>query len=162
MITGVGADQNVYINWQSSATEQWSGWGNLGAAGGEFAETPSVIVQQNGNTVIAEVGADRSAYIDWQSSSSEAWPGWGSLGSAGGGFLAGAYVISGQTLAGGSGLSGVTVSLSGTTATGTAVSLSTTTDANGHYSFSVLAGGSYTVTLSDTIGRSQANRSLEL
>ena len=146
VVTEVGADQNVYIDWQSSATEQWSGWGSLGMAGSGFAETPSLIVQHNGNTVIAELGADRNAYIDWQSSTNEAWSGWGSLGSAGGGFLADAYVISGQTLAGGSGVSGVAVSLSGTTATGTTVSLSTTTDANGHYSFSVLAGGNYVVT----------------
>ena len=45
----------------------------------------------------------------------------------------------------GSGLSGVTVTLSGTTAAGTGRSLSTTTDANGSYSFSVPAGGNHTV-----------------
>ena len=54
--------------------------------------------------------------------------------------------VSGQVLAGGSGFSGVTVSLSGTTAAGTAVSRSTTSDANGNYSLAVPAGGSYTVT----------------
>ena len=54
--------------------------------------------------------------------------------------------ISGQVTAGGSGFSGVTVSLSGTTAAGTAVSRSTTTDANGNYSLAAPAGGSYTVT----------------
>ena len=54
--------------------------------------------------------------------------------------------ISGQVTAGGSGFSGVTVSLSGTTAAGTSVSRSTTTDANGNYSLAAPAGGSYTVT----------------
>jgi hypothetical protein len=53
------------------------------------------------------------------------------------------YAIRGQVTAGGSGLSGVTVTLSGTTAAGTSVSLSTTTDANGNYSFSVPVGGTY-------------------
>jgi uncharacterized repeat protein (TIGR01451 family) len=44
------------------------------------------------------------------------------------------------------GIAGVTVNLTGTTATGTAVNLSTTTDANGNYSFATLQQGSYTVT----------------
>jgi inhibitor of cysteine peptidase len=50
------------------------------------------------------------------------------------------YTISGQVTANGSPLSGVTISLTGTR------SFSTTTDSNGNYSFSVPAGGSYTVT----------------
>lgn len=57
-----------------------------------------------------------------------------------------AYTISGQVLAGGSGLSGATVTLTGTTATGASVSLSTTTDSNGNYSFTVPAGGTYIAT----------------
>ncbi len=56
------------------------------------------------------------------------------------------YSVSGQVTAGGTDLPGVTVSLSGTAAVGTSVSLSTTTDSNGNYSFSVPAGGTYTVT----------------
>ena len=58
----------------------------------------------------------------------------------------GYVTISGQITAGGSGLPGVTVSLSGT------ISLAATTDSNGNYSFSVPAGGSYTVTPSDASG----------
>lgn len=54
--------------------------------------------------------------------------------------------ISGQILVNGSGLSGVTVNLSGTTAAGSSVSASAVTDASGNYSFAVLAGGTYTVT----------------
>ena len=57
--------------------------------------------------------------------------------------------ISGQVTAGGSGVSGVTVSLSGRTAAGTAISQSVTTDSNGNYSLSAPVGGSYTVTPSD-------------
>ena len=54
--------------------------------------------------------------------------------------------VSGQVTAGGSGFSGVTVSLSGTTAASTSVARSTTADSNGNYSFAVPVGGSYTVT----------------
>lgn len=50
------------------------------------------------------------------------------------------FTISGRVTVSGSGLSGVTVNLSGSQ-TG-----STTTDANGNYSFTVLAEGSYTLT----------------
>jgi hypothetical protein len=64
------------------------------------------------------------------------------------------YTVSGQVTGGGSPLSGVTVSITGTTAAGTSVSQTATTDSNGNYSFSVPAGGSYTVTPSDTIGDS--------
>jgi chitinase len=54
------------------------------------------------------------------------------------------YTVSGQVLAGSSGLPGATVTLTGTTAAGISVSLSTTTDSNGNYSFAVSAGGTYT------------------
>lgn len=50
------------------------------------------------------------------------------------------YNLSGRVTEGGTGLSGVTVSLSGSQ------SGSTTTDANGNYSFTVLAEGNYTLT----------------
>ncbi len=49
-------------------------------------------------------------------------------------------------------MSGVTVSLTGTSAAGTAVSETAATDSNGNYSFAVSAGGSYTVTPSDASG----------
>jgi hypothetical protein len=49
--------------------------------------------------------------------------------------------VSGRITAGGSGLSGVTVTLG---------SLTTTTDANGNYSFSNVPDGTYTVTPSLT------------
>jgi hypothetical protein len=52
----------------------------------------------------------------------------------------GFYTISGQALVGGTGVSGVTIGLSGT------LSASTTTDENGDYSFTVSAGGTYTIT----------------
>ncbi|MBV8812466.1 MAG: carboxypeptidase-like regulatory domain-containing protein [Acidobacteriaceae bacterium] len=51
-----------------------------------------------------------------------------------------AATITGQVLAGGSGLTGATVTLSGST------SSTTTTDTNGNYSFMVPTAGSYTVT----------------
>jgi Tol biopolymer transport system component len=54
------------------------------------------------------------------------------------------YIISGRITSDGSGLSGVDLSLSG------ASFISTTTDANGNYSFSELANGSYTITPSLT------------
>lgn len=47
--------------------------------------------------------------------------------------------------AGETGISGVTVTLSGTTDTGTTVSRSTTTDAGGAFSFAGVQGGTYTV-----------------
>jgi uncharacterized repeat protein (TIGR01451 family) len=50
------------------------------------------------------------------------------------------YAISGKVTNGGTGLSGVSVALTGTS------SASTTTDASGNYSFSNLIGGNYTVT----------------
>ncbi len=53
---------------------------------------------------------------------------------------AGAYSISGQITAGGTGLSGTTVGLTGASA-GT-----TTTDSSGNYAFASLASGTYTVT----------------
>jgi hypothetical protein len=51
---------------------------------------------------------------------------------------------SGHVLAGGTGLSGVRISLAGTTGAGAYVSLSVITDANGKYIFSIPAGGTYT------------------
>jgi hypothetical protein len=54
------------------------------------------------------------------------------------------YSISGTVTAGGSALSGVTMTLSGT------ASATTTTDASGNYSFTGLVNGSYTVTPSKT------------
>lgn len=54
------------------------------------------------------------------------------------------YTISGHVRLGGAGLSGVTVTLSGSQ------SATTTTAADGSYSFSVQAGGTYTVTPSKT------------
>jgi hypothetical protein len=50
------------------------------------------------------------------------------------------FSISGQVTSGGSGLSGVTMRLSG------AASIETTTDSNGNYSFTGLSNGNYTVT----------------
>jgi uncharacterized repeat protein (TIGR01451 family) len=44
------------------------------------------------------------------------------------------------------GLAGVTLRLTGTTASGTAINLNTATDANGNYSFPTLQQGTYTVT----------------
>lgn len=60
------------------------------------------------------------------------------------------YTISGQVQAGGSGFSGVMITLSGTTAGGTAISRTATTDANGNYLISAPAGGNYTVTPSQS------------
>jgi len=54
------------------------------------------------------------------------------------------YFISGKITCAGTGVSGVTVSLTGAATKGT------TTDSNGHYSFSGLANGSYTITPSKT------------
>jgi hypothetical protein len=89
-------------------------------------------------------------YFDWQMSNGT-WAGWGGLGSAGGGSVS-LVSISGQVTAGGSGLGGVTISLTGTTAAGTSVSQSATTNSNGDYAFSVSTGGSYAVIPSDNIG----------
>ncbi len=50
------------------------------------------------------------------------------------------YSISGTVTSGGTGLSGVTMTLSG------AANKTTSTDANGNYSFTALANGSYTIT----------------
>ncbi len=50
------------------------------------------------------------------------------------------YTIKGQVLAGGTGVAGATVTLSGNS------SATTTTDANGNYSFTVPAGGTYMLT----------------
>lgn len=58
--------------------------------------------------------------------------------------IAGFFSISGSVTSGGSGLSGVTITLSGA-GSGTA-----TTDASGNYTFSGLVNGSYTVTPSKT------------
>lgn len=60
--------------------------------------------------------------------------------------LAPAFFISGQVLNGGTGLPGVTMTLSGATAGGTAVSLSTSTNASGNYSLSIPPSGNYTLT----------------
>jgi hypothetical protein len=61
-------------------------------------------------------------------------------GVGGGGGVATNSAISGQVTSNGSGLSGVTVALSGVN------SATTITDANGNYAFTGLANGSYTVT----------------
>ena len=62
----------------------------------------------------------------------------------GGGTVAVTYSISGQVTSTGSGLTGVTMALSG------ASSATTTTDVNGNYTFTGLASGSYTITPSRT------------
>ena len=67
------------------------------------------------------------------------------------------HSISGTVTQNGSGLSGVTVSLSGTS------TASTTTDANGNYSFGDLAKGSYTITPSltgDTFSPSSSSQTV--
>jgi hypothetical protein len=56
------------------------------------------------------------------------------------------HSISGQVTADSSGLGGVTISLTGTTAAGTSVLQSGTTNSNGSYAFSVPSSGTYTVT----------------
>ena len=60
------------------------------------------------------------------------------------------YTISGQVTDGGSGLNGVTITLTGTTAAGTAISQTgtsgTVNGTAGEYSFTVPGGGTYTVT----------------
>jgi hypothetical protein len=58
--------------------------------------------------------------------------------------VAGTFTISGQVTLSGNGLSGVTMTLSGQS--GTQGGGTILTDASGNYSFSVLAGGSYSVT----------------
>src|SRR5205823_1260127 len=50
------------------------------------------------------------------------------------------------------GLSGVTVTLGGTTTGGQPVNLTTTTDANGNYKFSNLQSGTYTITETQPAG----------
>jgi hypothetical protein len=57
----------------------------------------------------------------------------------------GSFTISGQVTAAGSGLSGITVTLTGTTTAGTSISQTTTTDSNGNYAFSVPVGGTYEI-----------------
>jgi len=86
VITAIGADKNLYLNWQSSTTFYWSGWQTLGSGAGGFATTPSMVVQPNGDTVIAAIGMDGNLYLNWQSSTTFYWSGWESLGSGGGGF----------------------------------------------------------------------------
>lgn len=54
--------------------------------------------------------------------------------------------------AGETGISGVTVTLTGTTGSGAAINLTTTTNASGAYSFTNLAPGTYTVTFSTPSG----------
>jgi len=58
--------------------------------------------------------------------------------------MASGYSVSGTVICAGTVVSGVTISLTG------AATKSTTTDSNGHYSFSGLANGSYTITPSKT------------
>ena len=87
IISALGADKNLYLDWQDSSTNQWSGWASLGSGGGGFTTTPSLIVQANGNTVITAIGVDKNLYLDWQDSSTNQWSGWANLGSGGGGFL---------------------------------------------------------------------------
>jgi hypothetical protein len=48
------------------------------------------------------------------------------------------------------GIAGITLALTGTDINGNAVSLTTTTDASGHYTFTGLTAGTYTVTLTPT------------
>ena len=90
VVTAVGADGNLYFNWQDSSTNQWSGWQYLGSAGGGFTSTPAMVVQSyvNGyNTVVSAVGADGNLYFNWQDSSTNQWSGWQYLGNGGGGFI---------------------------------------------------------------------------
>jgi plastocyanin len=70
--------------------------------------------------------------------------GCGGGGNGGGGAVAVTYGISGQVTSNGSGLSGVTMALSG------ASSATAITDANGNYTFTGLDNGSYTITPSKT------------
>lgn len=70
--------------------------------------------------------------------------GCGGGGNDGGGGVAVTYGISGQVTSSGSGLSGVTIALSG------ASSATTITDASGNYTFTGLDNGSYTITPSRT------------
>jgi hypothetical protein len=143
VVIAVGTDGNLYLNLQNASTEAWSGWVNLGQAGSGFT-TPAIIEQHNGNTVLVDIGADKNVYFDWQKTDGT-WAGWGGLGDAGGGFIS-MVSISGQVTTGGSRLSGVAVSLTGNTAAGTSASQTTNTGSNGNYSFSVPAGGVYTIT----------------
>jgi hypothetical protein len=91
--------------------------------------TPLWSSQTNGNPGAQLVLSDQLPYIEIiGSNQSVIW-------------LA-SYAINGQVTAGGSGLSGVSIALSGT------ISASATTDGNGNYSFIVPIGGSYTITVS--------------
>jgi hypothetical protein len=90
VVTVVGTDGNVYLNFENASTNQWWTWINLGSAGGGFLTSPAMVVQsaQNGNnTLITAAGADGNVYLNWQNASSNQWSGWTNLGSAGGGFL---------------------------------------------------------------------------
>ena len=78
VITAIGADGNLYFNWQNAATTEWSGWVNMGSGGGGFVSAPSMINQPqfNNNTVITAVGADGNLYFNWQNSTNVQWSGW--------------------------------------------------------------------------------------
>ena len=141
----VGSDQHVHELFLSSG--KWSDGDLFSIAPGPNAEMGSALASVFDplyNGVRTDyIGTDQHVHElflsggKWQSAD---------LTSAAGGVVAIVlYSISGQITSNGSGLSGLTVSLTGTTVAGTSVSQTTTSNSSGNYSFSVPSGGTYTV-----------------
>ncbi len=137
----VGANQHVYEAYYANGwtIEDMTGGSYPAALNGGIASFWNP--QQNLQEVFY-VGANQHVYEDYNNSN-----GWIVADMTGGNYLAMIlYTISGQVTAGGSPVSGVAVSLSGTTAVGTNASQTTASDSNGNYSLTAPVGGTYTIT----------------
>jgi len=142
-------------------------WGSSGSGNGQFDLPYGIAVDGSGNVYVLDQGNNRIQVFD---SNGNYLAQWGSYGSGNGQFnapygiamdgsgnlyvsdignsriekFALPYTISGTISSGGTGILGVTVTLTlGGVTIGTI-----TTDSNGNYSFTALSNGSYTVTAS--------------
>ena len=145
-VFAVGTDGNVYVNFEETSDGPWNGWSNFG--GGIVTGAPAAITDTRGLLNLFALGTDGNVYTNYWLSTSGPWNGWSNFGGRSGAIkiTTALPTISGQVFAGGTGLSGIGMNLSGDTGAGTGVSLSTTTNSAGSYSFAAPVGGTYTVT----------------